>query len=253
MKIFATAVAASLLATSTAMAADLPQMQAPAMTPPAAAPQTYDWTGFYVGIFGGAATGDFKYPVSYSNPPDSGDGSLKFTGGGMFGGAQVGADIMLQDQFVLGAYADIAATDIKAKVSGNIDVSGGPSGSASISSELTWLGTIQGRAGYAMDRALFYAHGGAAFGHTEQKIKYNIGGGGDTIDLASSDKTGYVIGAGIEYALTDTVSLKTEYSYYDLGKDTLYSGNDVFSGGDSLKISEDISFQAVTAGVNVRF
>lgn len=253
MKTYMIAIAALIGGASQAMAADLPQMSQP-MAPAPVATSAYDWTGFYAGIFGGAATADFKYPVSYSDggtPPNTASGELGITGGGMFGGAQVGADYMMNNQFVLGAYADIAATDIKAEGTVDFNVSGGgPSGSGSLSSKLTWLGTVQGRAGYAMDRALFYAHGGVAFGHTEQKLDLS---GSPSVDLANSDKTGYVIGAGLEYALTDMVSFKTEYSYYDLGKDTLYSGNDVFTTGDSLKISEKLSFQAVTAGVNVRF
>ena len=62
--------------------------------------------------------------------------------------------------------------------------------------------------GFVADRALFYGHGGFAYGETEQEIS----AGGTTLFSDSTRKTGWVIGAGLEYAFTNNVSFQTEYS-----------------------------------------
>lgn len=108
---------------------------------------------------------------------------------------------------------------------------------------MKYLGTVRARLGYAaFDRALIYAHGGFAYGETDQEVR----AGGTTLFDDSTSKAGWTIGAGLEYALTDHLSFQTEYSYVDLGED------DVFSGG-GITVSEDLKFHAVKAAVNYRF
>ena len=61
------------------------------------------------------------------------------------------------------------------------------------------LGSIRLRGGIAFDRFLVYATGGVGF--------------------ADFDDTGWVIGGGAEYALTDNVSAGVEYLHYDFDGD----------------------------------
>jgi outer membrane immunogenic protein len=195
----------------------------------------YSWTGAYVGVFGGLTTGDFSYDAGAVGGPSV--LSADVSGGGALGGAQVGYDWQT-GAFVFGAVADIAATNHDAEI--NASVAG--FGSASASSELAYLGTVRGRFGAAFDRALIYGHGGFAYGKTEQDIEV----AGTSIFSGSTSKAGWVVGAGLEYGLTDAVSFQTEYSYVDLGSDEVFNDGTIF-------VEEDVSFHTVKAAVNFRF
>src|SRR5688572_14400281 len=101
---------------------------------------SYNWTGFYAGVMGGAAGGDFDFDI------DDFDIGFGVTAGGLLGGVQVGADYQI-DNFVVGVVADIAATNI----TGGINADLGGLGELDINSRLTYLGTLRARLGYAMD------------------------------------------------------------------------------------------------------
>lgn len=232
------ATAALAVAAGSAQAADViwdePTPAAPFID---AAP--YNWTGFYIGLAGGAATGDFDYDLNAD-----GFGNVlgaEVSAGGVFGGAQVGADYQWGN-FVVGAVADIFATDIDADLSVSSPADAFDF-SASATSELKYYGTVRGRLGYAHDRFLAYGHGGFAYGETEQTVVFD---GTTVADTDSDSKTGWVVGGGFEYAVTDAISVQTEYSYVDLGRDTIYSDED-------FSVTEDVTFHAVKAAVNFRF
>ena len=70
-------------------------------------------------------------------------------------------------------------------------------------------GSIRGRAGFAVDRALFYATGGAAF----TSFNYSNSNG----DSSSNARVGYTVGGGIEYAVTNDWSVRAEYRYSAFG------------------------------------
>ncbi len=195
----------------------------------------YDWTGFYVGAFAGLSTGDFDYDAGLVGDPSA--LSLGVSGSGALGGAQIGYDWQ-SGAWVFGAVADIAFTSHEA----NLDVAIAGFGSASASSQLTYLGTVRGRVGYAFDRALLYGHGGFAYGRTEQDITVN----GAEVASGDLNRTGWVLGAGLEYAVTDRISFQTEYSYVDLGRDNLYNDG-------VIALSEDLKFHTLKAAVNFRF
>lgn len=108
--------------------------------------------------------------------------------------------------------------------SDTVSVTGGP----------RWLDLLTGRIGLAHDRTLFYVKGGLALGGVRlstdarsSETIYNTGysSGTSTTDTAwSGSKTttraGFALGGGIEQALTDTISLKLDATYFDLGKVT---------------------------------
>ena len=62
--------------------------------------------------------------------------------------------------------------------------------------QLDYLGTLRGR-GRIFSNSLFYATGGAAFGHERETLHVNFAGAiGDA--ATSKDLTGYAVGSGIE-------------------------------------------------------
>ncbi len=201
----------------------------------------FSWTGFYVGGFGAITAGDRDFTANDIIGTDDGGEDLDVSvtnSGGLFGG-QIGYDWQMGN-FVVGAVADIAYSTDEAEIS--FDLGGITDGE--VSSELQYLGTVRGRVGYAMDRALFYAHGGFAYGEME----YNAELGGGSADIDDQNKTGYVVGAGIEYAFTNNISFQTEYSFVDLGEDEIN-----IDGADGLDLDEDVQFHTIKAAVNFRF
>jgi outer membrane immunogenic protein len=224
--------------TGAALAADLPSRATPAAFAPA---PVFSWTGFYVGLNAGYGGDKFRYPFDVGRV--SGEASL--TSSGPLGGAQIGYNWQMGNGFVIGAEADYTFTNIK----GKLDISasnGGDSLSASVGSKLTSFGTVRARAGYAWDRALFYVTGGWAYGRVESDavVSFNQF---NALDLSRKvNQSGWTAGAGVEYAFTNNISMKTEYLYVDLGKNDLY--RDQFSS-----LSVDSRLHLVRAGINYRF
>lgn len=241
----ATMVSALALGIVGAQAADLTYEPAPVVEAPAA----FNWTGFYIGVHGGAAVGDFKYPVSASLGDTNIGGELKQDASGGFGGVQVGYNWQFNPNWVLGVEADIAASSYQGKISGNV---GNNFGNINFEAgtEVEWFGTVRGRIGYAMDNVLLYGTGGLAYGDVKSSISGSLGGPG--INESTSDtEYGWTIGGGLEYGITKNITFKTEYLYVDLGSKTLL---DINSGeGQFVKIDADTKFHTLKAGLNYKF
>lgn len=236
---------ASVLALSSAAFAADPVVEEAVPAPV----EVFSWTGGYLGVFGGITAGDRDYTAEFGGRllGDAPDIDASITNSGGLAGIVAGYDYQLNNNFVIGAYADIAYSSDEAKITLGAD----GLGDAELSSQLKYLGTVQARVGYAMDRALFYAHGGFAYGKMEYDASIDVDGLGDfSADIDDQSKTGYTVGAGIEYALTDHVSLQTEYSFVDLGEDEVVSGGDAVA---NFSVDEDVQIHSIKAGINFRF
>jgi outer membrane immunogenic protein len=209
--------------TALASAADLPSRSvAPIMTVPA-----FTWTGFYVGVHAGYAFGESDIRTSgnaantianvgaLARPP-----SLSFDQHGFIGGGQIGYNMQF-GMFVAGIEADISYTDRSTTQSYFSPVTFGAAlaGTRStFSQDLEYFGTVRGRLGVAFDRALIYATGGLAYGEVSYQADFfNSPGALQFTGRKSGVEVGYTIGAGVEYAFTNNITLKAEYLYYDLG------------------------------------
>ncbi len=189
-KILLSTVALAAMA-GTAFAADLPSTKsAPVYMAPA---PVFSWTGFYAGVEGGADFLNTKYSaINRSNHMTS----------GLLGGV-VGYNYQV-NQFVLG-------------LEGNADgVLGGARtltvGTNSVRTSQDFNGDIRGRVGIAYDRALFYAAGGVAFGQVKSSYYTPA-----FLGSSNMDRTGWTIGAGVDYAITPNWVGRVEYRYTDLG------------------------------------
>lgn len=200
-----------------------------------------DWTGGYVGGFGALASGETSYDRSDATGFDQ-------SAGGALGGVQAGYDVQL-GQVVLGGVADIALSNIDSEVTTRERV-GGSDVSQTASTSLDYLGTVRARAGIGGERVLAYGHGGLAYGSTETSIDQSVRTGGivsSTTETRDSEtKYGYGLGAGVEVKATDTISVQTEYGYYDLGDDQISNSNGV-------KVDESVEFHTLKTGLNYRF
>ena len=233
------------------------------------APAAPDWTGFYLGLNGGYGGGTFDYPMNFTAsyaPPASDtqaaapntldyDFGADVTAGGFFGGGQIGYNYQI-DNFVLGVEGDIAGTNIEGKVrlysdTANAEVSG--------HSEVDWFATARLRGGYAAtSNLLLYVTGGLAWGSVTSGYDADLGRFGSLSDSTTNSHMGWTLGGGFEYAVTENLSLKTEYLYVDLGKQKVQSFDlaemaNIDNVAADLTIHEDIAFSTVKAGINWRF
>lgn len=223
MKRFALAILATLPLGGNAMAADaVEQVYAPSPTVAG-----FDWTGAYAGIHVGYGWGS-----SFASPID--DGLPAVSTDGFLAGGQVGYNMQYGD-WVFGAEADLSWTGMENDVS-FFSCNAGFSPCEYV--DLDWMATIRGRVGYAMDRTLFYGTAGVAFAGVTA-IDFDAGS-----NSASNTHVGYAVGAGVEHAFSDMLSLKAEYLYVDLGSKTYNLGTP-----DSV----DIDAHTVKIGLNYHF
>ncbi|MCC2114072.1 MAG: porin family protein, partial [Hyphomicrobiales bacterium] len=189
MRIFLTtaAVSAALaVSAGAALAADIPEPMEPA--PAYESTPAFSWSGPYVGAHIGYAWGQFETRTPASAVDIGGDGFV--------GGLLAGFNYQF-NQFVVGVEGDWSWT--------NFDGSAAIP-ATTIRGEADWFATLRARAGVAMDRYLVYGTGGVAF----TDLSLAGFGGPDGANL-----TGWTIGAGVEAAVTDNVTLRAEYAYMD--------------------------------------
>lgn len=218
------AATALLAASSAAHAADLP----PPFTvkAPLYAPLPYDsWSGFYVGVNGGGGWGRTSHGDPFA--PFFATGEFR-TSGGLFG-ATAGYNYQL-GHLVLGLEGDIDWANIR----GSASFAPGP---VVFTTELRWLGTVRGRLGYAWNGFLPYVTGGLAVGDVRGSVVTPLAAATGT-----DTRTGWTVGAGLEYSLTRNLSLKAEYLFVDLGSSAAIPGDSV-----------DFASHIVRAGLNWRF
>jgi outer membrane immunogenic protein len=205
-RILLASVAILALGVASASAADLPRREAMPTKAPAYV-SMYNWTGAYVGINGG-----YGWRTSGSS-----------NGGGLVGGT-IGYNWQAGSPVVWGLEGDLDWTRIR--------------GSDAIQETSNrWLGTVRGRLGYALGAQgtiLPYITGGVAFGD----IQNSVAGFGSARDT----KVGYVLGAGVEAALSGPWTAKVEYQYVDLGNGPTVGG-----------IGSNFKANIIKAGLNYRF
>lgn len=192
--------------------------KAPVIVPP----PIYNWTGLYIGINGGGGFGTAGASTAF--------GSTSFdTSGGLVGGT-LGYNIQT-GPWVWGLEGDIDWT--------NLGGSASPAVCAGCSIKNSWLGTVRGRLGYAVDRFMPYITGGLAVGD----LKLSVPGFAGT----NTTRTGWTIGGGAELALGGNWTAKAEYLYVDLGSASCSAAECGIPGTASFRTN------IVRAGLNYRF
>jgi len=236
ISLIAVSVAGSLLAFScTTFAADLPAqppIKAPAMVPV----ESFTWTGVYLGVHGGGAWSKLSGTNSFGGTASS--ASLD----GWLAGGQIGANYQV-GQWVFGvqgdyAYADDKFTQSLAPIVGTLEV------------KHDYFATASGRIGYAFDRLMVYGKGGVAFTRDKWRATDNTGG----LVFGNFNRTGWLAGAGFEWAFAGNWSVFAEYNYLSFGNinealTTGGSGTLVATGGGVVKDTTNIA----KAGINFRF
>lgn len=184
-------------------------------------------------------------------------GSADVTAGGFLFGVQGGYNWQFDPNFLIGIEGDIQGTNIEGRVSVSItDETGallmpGDSLDAELGTNLDWFATIRPRIGWVNDRFVVYATGGLAWGQTTSSITATLADSTLIDESITNDRFGWTIGAGIEYALFDNITFKTEYLYTDLGSEQIVDLD--FGEGYNFAMNSDVKFHVVRAGLNFQF
>jgi outer membrane immunogenic protein len=205
--------AALLAAIGSAHAADISARPAPVYAPPmtAPAPTAYNWSGAYAGLSGGYGWTNF----------DSDSAAVASDGDGWLLGGYVGYNIQSPSNWVFGLEADAHWSGIS-----------GTGGGAR--SDLNWISTLRGRAGMAFDRFLVYGTGGLAVAGVELN------------DGTATDKNthfGWVIGAGVETAISQNLTARLEYNYVSLNEKDYTGAADYTASPNASIIKAGIGFK----------
>lgn len=208
----ASVVSVNLCGFGSALAADM-AVKARPVVPPVVA---YNWTGFYIGadVGGGWAQTDL---VTFPTGTILGASPTHFydlKGSGALGGGHVGYNWQVTPNWLLGVEADIVGTDIKGS---GLGVPPFASATEPVSRNVRWLASARGRVGLTFDRVLLYATGGAAFGEINYTANNIFPLAPNSYPFAgSSTRSGWVAGAGVEWAINTNWLIRGEYLYYDL-------------------------------------
>lgn len=187
------AMAAVLLAVSPARADD-----------PAAAGSGF-YAGGHVGYLFGSATATFADPI----PGAAAGGTTPY--GAFFGGVQAGYEHYFPSRLMLGLELDMSfasAEDLSQVLSYRA------TGTATANQQLEYLASLRGRVGYAMDRWTPFVTGGIAWASVRnERIDLTTGNDAAT---PGTVRSGYVLGAGVDYRLDPQWSARAEYLYTSL-------------------------------------
>jgi outer membrane immunogenic protein len=227
-----TAVTLSLLSVS-AFGADLGV--------PVAAPSRFNWTSCYAGgyVAGGFGQKDLADNAGFLAGLGGPSAAGLNTTGYMLGG-QIGCDYQFMSGLLLGVEGSAAGGNI----GGNTLVAV-PGDNATFKQTTDFLSDGTVRVGYAWDRWLPYVKGGAAWAGD----RYSVFDAAAFYDAeAVETRLGWVVGAGVEWALWDDWSIKLEYDYYGFGTRGVTFIDNVSGAFGPVDVKQDI--QVVKLGLN---
>ncbi|MGO8911958.1 MAG: outer membrane protein [Bradyrhizobium sp.] len=154
----------------------------------------YDWTGFYVGISGGATQGR----ASWESDPDFTSGTDTHSSGLV--GATIGYNAQNLGPLVVGTEFDFNWRNFDFTI---------PAATCGTACELrsSWFSTARLRFGYAIDRFLPYVTGGLSISDfTADTV-------GQPNGFSKNVSFNFTAGAGVEFAIYDSLRGKLEYLF----------------------------------------
>jgi len=245
-------VAIAALITTPALAADMA-----VKAPPLASAPAFSWTGFYIGADIGGAWGHQSAasdPISGVNQaPMSGT----LNGSGAIGGVYAGYNFALAPSWLVGLEGDFSWSSVNASANApNLLPSGFPVGEGGITwtRDLDWVASVRGRLGYnPVQNALVYVTGGGAWGRTSYSVvdAYTVCPNCNAAPPFGNTSSGFVVGAGVEWAFSQHWIARAEYLYYQLRGTTItttagFGGVVNFTWGD-------LSINVARAGLAYKF
>jgi outer membrane immunogenic protein len=224
---------------SPALAADLPAYTKAA---PVASP-VYDWSGFYVGAFGGGGIGNHNY----NNGTQNGFANylINYDSSGGVAGGEVGWNAQ-SGNVVFGIEGNAFWSGIKGSDASQFNQGALPI-NAIDQSNLRWVGSIVARGGIAIDRLLLFVDGGWAYGN----IAHTSTTAGFPVDTFTNKQSGLAAGGGIAYAVTNNLIGKFEYRYYAMGRYDRAGTPNTLNGQTPYTV--DSTYSVITVGLDYKF
>lgn len=179
-----------------------------------------NWTGAYAGLHAGGAWGSTTVRDNAKDgvPP----GPFSYDTSGAFGGGTAGYNYQYEG-FVVGVEGDLGYLDLAGS---GIIGSSKADHHQDITTDGGLYGDITGRVGFTFQRALIYGKGGFAFYDGEAAQATTADG---FATHSTGTFTGFVVGGGVEYELSEKISVKAEFLHMDFGT----------QGGDQTSITDD--------------
>ena len=236
-----------LVAIATAAAIAVPVAKAADISLPLYRPQAtfapYSWAGCYLGIEGGGAFGNSRHDAVNAGALTGTTITGNFGVDGSLVGGTVGCNLQ-SGIFVFGMEDDMSWTNT---VGSAYEIP--PFNPTTVSqTKMNWIDTLRGRAGITYDRWFGYVTGGAAFAGTGISVCNVFGCVGD-----SKNRTGWTVGAGVEYEMIDSWTLKVEYLYANFGAATYIGSGSALGGFAVVPRSVPLSESIARFGVNYKF
>lgn len=188
-----------------------------------------DWSGPYIGVNG-------TYTVAGSllaSRDGSGQPALKPSGPVV--GLQAGYQRQFANNLVVGAEADYQFVRASGNSGSFLACPASVCGlnvterdSVSVSS----VGTVRGRVGLAFDRYLPYVTAGYAYGHATAQATFSAVLPPVTRGI---NATGWVAGAGLDYALSGPWTVRAEYAYLTLSEGVMHFRANIVRVGVSYR------------------
>jgi outer membrane immunogenic protein len=271
---------AAVMLGGAAQAADMP-----VKAPPMAAPVMYNWTGFYIGGHIGGAWRDRNGRDRFDEHHDcfwgGWSGGVCFddnnghgrNDGNFIGGGQVGFNYQV-GQWVWGVEGQISAigSNNDDDACGFITIDGGARDHLfRCGNRGNWIATIAARLGVTFGQTgnwLLYVKGGGAFADSRfgLRLRDDCAAVFDTVICNPNNfafnnnnddtRTGWMIGAGLEYGAWGNWSWKLEYNFMDFGSRTIHFDNLMVSCVDCTlrrDLDFDLRVNVVKFGLNYRF
>jgi outer membrane immunogenic protein len=172
-----------------------------------------NWDGGFVGVFAGHGWGTADHIPA--TPVDGNDIDLD----GWFVGVNAGFNFTVGSNLVVGVVGDIAWADISGSTT---DVTVPFAGAYDeITHQIDWQGSLRGRVGFDGGAFMPYLTGGLAFAHG---VRETFGPDDGPFD---NTHIGWTVGAGVEFAATEDLSIDVLYRFSDYGSEVYNDTGDV--------------------------
>ena len=260
---------------------------------PALAQSAPDWSGPYIGVYGGVLEnneeagerlvfdrdfdGQFDDTVVLNGTTNSAFSPGSCDGGalgqtpanscdvdptGVEGSVRLGYDMQF-GSYVLGAVGELSAADVEDTVT---SYSTTPAAYV-FDRNLETMAALRLRAGFAAGSGLYYVTAGGARAKIENSFRTTNGANNFTETVNEDEADGYQLGAGVEWRLAPNLSLTGEYLFTNLqpgdyvvraGPGTAGPTNPFILppnmvGTDIMRSNDNMELHAIKVGMNVRF
>lgn len=231
--------------------------------------QAQDWSGFYVGLSAGGATGTNQIEGEFEDFFDqeisstAGRTEIPLVDGMIDQGVDIdGGTFGAQVGYLFQTGTMIYGGELSYRTA-NVSYSGfigeGPRSLVDIDLEVQNMTSLRGILGTSVGpRTMVFTSLGFVTAQTETTFEFDnrarreapAARERDGVVVDDNTRTGFAIGFGLSQALSDRLFLTGEYTYTDLGTARYDGGRE---GAGFLEVEQDISFSALTIGLNLRF